>query len=68
MLNKRHTIDIIKIFKNIRSIYDIVFISIGGSLWIFSTLWDIYQLQRYWLDYTVEFYTSIFIFFDHCSK
>ena len=63
MLNKRHTIDIIKIFKNIRSIYDIVFISIGGSLWIFSTLWDIYKLQRYWLDYSIEFYSSFLIFF-----
>ena len=63
MLIQRPKIDIIEIFKKIRYIYDIIFISIGGSLWIFSTLWDIYKLQRYWLDYSIEFYSSFLIFY-----
>jgi hypothetical protein len=63
MINRRKQIDIISIFKRIRSIYDITFILIGGSLWIFATLWDIYQLQRYWLDYCIEFYSSFLVFF-----
>ena len=62
MINKRQQIDVIKIFKRIRSIYDIIFILIGGSLWIFSTLWDIYKLQRFWLDYCIEFYSSFLVF------
>ena len=62
MLNQRPKLDVVEKFKSIRAIYDKVFISIGGSLWIFSTLWDIYKLQRFWLDYTIEFYSSFFIF------
>jgi hypothetical protein len=33
-----------------QSIYDKIYITIAGCLWIFATLWDIYKLQRYWLD------------------
>ena len=58
----RNTFDVIEKFKSFRSIYDKVFICVAGSLWIFATLWDIYKLQRYWLDYAVEFYSSFFIF------
>ena len=46
-----------------RIIFEKLFTSIAGSLWIFATLWDIYKLQRYWLDYTIEFYSSFFIFY-----
>ena len=63
MLNQRPKLDVVEKFKSIRTIYDKVFISISGSLWIFSTLWDIYKLQRFWLDYTIEFYSSFFIFY-----
>lgn len=63
MRNKNSNFDIVEKFKVFRSIYDKLFISIAGSLWIFSTLWDIYNLQRYWLDYTIEFYSCFFIFY-----
>ena len=63
MRNRRSNFDVVEKFKVIRSIYDKFFISIAGSLWIFSTLWDIYKLQRYWLDYTIEFYSCFFIFY-----
>ena len=63
MRNKKSNFDVVEKFKVIRSIYDKLFISIAGSLWIFSTLWDIYKLQRYWLDYTIEFYSCFFIFY-----
>ena len=59
---QRRKVDVLAKFKIIRSIYDKLFITIGGSLWIFSTLWDIYKLQRYWLDYSIEFYSSFLIF------
>lgn len=58
----RNTFDVIEKFKSFRSIYDKVFISFAGSFWIFATIWDVYKLQRYWLDYAVEFYSSFFIF------
>lgn len=58
----RNRFDIVVKFKKFRAIYDKIYITIAGSLWIFSTLWDIYKLQRYWLDYTIEFYTSFFLF------
>ena len=63
MRNRNSNFDVVEKFKVIRSIYDKFFISIAGSLWIFSTLWDIYKLQRYWLDYTIEFYSCFFFFF-----
>ena len=63
MFNRRTRVDAIEKFKTIRSIYDKIFITVVGSLWIFSTLWDIYKLQRYWLDYSIEFYSSFFIFY-----
>ena len=63
MRNKKSNFDVVEKFKVIRSIYDKFFISIAGSLWIFSTLWDIYKLQRYWLDYAIEFYSCFFIFY-----
>ena len=63
MRNRNSNFDVVEKFKVIRSIYDKFFISIAGSLWIFSTLWDIYKLQRYWLDYTIEFYSCFFIFY-----
>ena len=58
----RNRFDIVVKFKKFRAIYDKIYITIAGFLWIFSTLWDIYKLQRYWLDYTIEFYTSFFLF------
>ena len=63
MINRRQEGDIIIKFKLFRSIFDKLFISIAGSLWIFATLWDIYKLQRFWLDYAIEFYSSFFIFY-----
>ena len=63
MRNRNSNFDVVEKFKVIRSIYDKFFISIAGSLWIFSTLWDIYKLQRFWLDYTIEFYSCFFIFY-----
>ena len=63
MINRRQEGDVIIKFKIFRSIFDKLYISIAGSLWIFATLWDIYKLQRYWLDYTIEFYSSFFIFY-----
>ena len=59
----RNTFDVVEKFKKFRNIYDKIFICSIGTLWIFATLWDIYQLQRYWIDYAVEFYTSFFMFF-----
>lgn len=59
----RNTYDVIEKFKKFRSIFDKLFIIFSGCLWIFSTIWDIYQLQRHWLDYAMEFYSSFFIFF-----
>ena len=63
MLNQRPKDNPIETFKVIRSIFDKIFIVIGGILWIFATLWDILKLQRYWLDYVIEFYSSFFIFY-----
>ena len=63
MIRQRKEGDVIIKFKIFRSIFDKLFISIAGSLWILATLWDIYRLQRYWLDYTIEFYSSFFIFY-----
>ena len=63
MINRRQEGDVIIKFKIFRSVFDKLFISIAGSLWIFATLWDIYKLQRYWLDYAIEFYSSFFIFY-----
>ena len=59
----RNTYDVIEKFKKFRAIFDRLFIIFAGCLWIFSTIWDIYQLQRHWLDYAIEFYSSFFIFF-----
>ena len=59
----RNKFDVVEKFKKFRSIYDKIYITIAGCLWIFATLWDIYKLQRYWLDYAMEFYTSFFLFF-----
>ena len=63
MINRRQEGDVIIKFKIFRSVFDKLFISIAGSLWIFATLWDIYKLQRYWLDYAIEFYSSFFVFY-----
>ena len=49
-------------FKKFRSIYDKIYITIAGCLWIFATLWDIYKLQRYWFDYALEIYSTFLIF------
>ena len=57
------TNDVVEKFKTIRSLFDKIFITIAGCMWIFSTLWDIYRLQRYWLDYCIEFYSSFLIFY-----
>lgn len=59
----RNTFDVVEKFKRFRSIYDKLFIVVTGSIWIIATLWDIYKLQRYWLDYAIEFYTSFLLFF-----
>ena len=63
MLKKRPNRDLIEKLKRFSSAYDRVFVLISGSLWIFSTLLDIYNLERYWLDYTVELYGCFFLFY-----
>ena len=63
MLKNRSNRDLLEKIKRIGSAYDRVFILISGSLWIFSTLLDIYKLQRYWLDYTAELYGCFFLFY-----
>ena len=62
MFKQRPKYNVVAKFRVFRSFYDRIFIIFAGILWIFSTLWDIYKLQRYWLDYTVEFYGCFFIF------
>ena len=61
MLKQKPKYDVVEKFKVFRTIYDKIFILFSGFLWIFSTLWDIYKLQRYWLDYTAELYGCFFI-------
>ena len=63
MLKKRPNRDLIEKLKRFSSLFDRVFVLISGSFWIFSTLLDIYKLQRYWLDYTVELYGCFFLFY-----
>ena len=62
-MNSGQKYDIEKKFQVLRNVFDKLYILIIGSLWIIATLWDIYHLQRYWLDYTIELYSSFFIFF-----
>ena len=62
-MNQQKNEEIIEKFKTIRLYYDKLYITFAGSLWIFSTLWDIYKLQRYWLDFSMEFYSSILLFY-----
>lgn len=45
-------------YRVVRNIVDRFYIIGAGSFWIIGTLWDIYLLQRYWLDYAIEFYTT----------
>jgi hypothetical protein len=63
MLKKRPNRDLIEKLKRFSSLFDRVFVLISGSFWIFSTLLDIYNLERYWLDYTVELYGCFFLFY-----
>lgn len=63
MLNQRPKYDVIEKFKIFRYYYDKIFMIFSGTFWIFSTLFDIYNLQRYWLDYTLEIYGCFFIFY-----
>jgi hypothetical protein len=62
-MNTGKKYDIEEKFKVFRNLFDKLYILIFGSLWIIATLWDIYNLQRFWLDYTVELYSSFFIFY-----
>ena len=60
---QRRNEDIINKFKKIRSYFDKIYITFAGCIWIFSSLWDIYQLKRFWLDFAIEIYSSILIFY-----
>ncbi len=62
MLNRRPKYDVVEKFRRFRNIYDKIYTLFTGTLWIFSTILDIYNLQRYWLDYTAEFYGCFFLF------
>ena len=62
MRNNNQGYDAIQKFREFRALFDKIFIISTGIIWIISTLWDIYQLQRYWLDYMVEFYSCFFVF------
>ena len=62
-MNSVNKFDIDEKFRVFRNLFDKLYILIFGSLWIIATLWDIYHLQRYWLDYTIELYSSFFIFY-----
>ena len=62
MLNRRPKYDVVEKFRAFRNIYVKIFTLFAGTLWIFSTILDIYNLQRYWLDYTAEFYGCFFLF------
>lgn len=55
--------DVVEKFRVFRAHYDKYFILSAGGLWVISTIWDICKLQRYWLDYTLEFYSCFFIIF-----
>ena len=54
---------IMAIVRRIKSCFDKFYIVGSGSLWLAATGWDIYTLQRYWYDFTLEIYSSILIVF-----
>ena len=62
-INNRQKFDVVEKFRVFRSYFDKFFILSVGGLWVISTIWDICKLQRYWLDYTLEFYSCFFIIF-----
>lgn len=62
-MNTVQKFDIDEKFRVFRNLFEKLYILIFGSLWIIATLWDFYHLQRYWLDYTIELYSSFFIFY-----
>ena len=54
--------ELIAKYRVIKNNFERVNVSISSCLWLFSNLYDIYKLQRYWFDYAVEFYTNIVVF------
>ena len=54
---------IMAIVRRIKSCFDKFYIVGSGTLWLAATGWDIYTLQRYWYDFTLEIYSSILIVF-----
>ena len=54
---------IMTIVRRIKSCFDKFYIVGSGTLWLAATGWDIYTLQRYWYDFTLEIYSSILIVF-----
>ena len=62
MLNRRQKYDVVEKFRDFRKLFDKLYIFFAGISWIISTIWDIYNLQRYWLDYMAEFYGCFFLF------
>ena len=54
---------IMAIVRRIKSCFDKFYIVSSGTLWLAATGWDIYTLQRYWYDFTLEIYSSILIVF-----
>lgn len=53
--------DVVEKFRVLRGYFDKIYLTSVSSLWVISTFWDIYKLQRYWLDYTVEIYSCFLL-------
>ena len=62
MFNRRPKYDVVEKFRAFRNLFDKLYIILAGISWIISTIWDIYNLQRFWLDYMAEFYGCFFLF------
>lgn len=61
-INNSQQLDVVEKFKIIRGYFDKIYLVGILSFWLISTLWDIFKLQRFWLDYCIEIYsTSIMI-------
>ena len=54
--------ELIKKLRKVKNCFERLYVILVCLLWIVTTCWDIYKLQRYWFDYALELYSTFLIF------
>ena len=58
-MESKEELELLAKYRVIKNCFERINVALSCCLWLLANLYDVFKLERYWFDYTIEFYTNL---------